>query len=512
MADFNLDARPFFQILHNLIRQDELDYDPEKTARSVEWVRANSGILRKVCSQAEFGCVMAFYAHWDKYKIAPNRRMMDELIHSKTQPKALLDVMEEYDKHSDDLEQVSHMDLDMYLDQRKLDYEKFKLSRTLQIAGDIAIGSVPDPVKKNVNWTGPRDAMKYLQQRFQEGILLDDMASPQGGETAEVGADAVALQISKAATSPGNVIRTATPVDDCLRIGPEQAIRFAAVMASTGHGKSAWLFQTAYIAALARYRVLFVPRECSVESAWMRFLWLHAETMGLQSQLPSLDEALEWGVAKEDHASIIRVIGDDMLARGFRLEVRNPGTWASIKQHVQTIEHDDPYDMVVIDYVAHLPVSGRNERDEYKAIYRECQQLAQDYAGGRGLVIWTAMQTNKQGEDDASEADTLLDRGIYRSVGNIYEHTFAAHDLDLLIGLWSGDGFSEHALTRVSCVKARGKHFPPFFMSRSQHNLNLKVVSDGRAADILAGGFIAQTNHGEPKQLAQEIADLKAFA
>jgi len=103
--------------------------------------------------------------------------MMTSLLHQKQKCEPMLDVMAEYDKHAEDLKQVDPLNLDLSLDQRREDYEKYKLNRVLSLATDITIGSVQMNDKLRSTYTGPRDALKYLAHCQQEGILIDDAKS-----------------------------------------------------------------------------------------------------------------------------------------------------------------------------------------------------------------------------------------------------------------------------------------------------------------------------------------------
>jgi hypothetical protein len=79
MAEYELDPRPFFTILHSLLRHDELDYDREAIGAYVAWVQTNATMLRKVCSDAEHAVLRTYYAFWDKHKDAPDREGMKPL-------------------------------------------------------------------------------------------------------------------------------------------------------------------------------------------------------------------------------------------------------------------------------------------------------------------------------------------------------------------------------------------------------------------------------------------------
>lgn len=453
--------------------------------------------------------MQAFYAHWDAHKIAPDRTMMDTLLHQRQKCEPMLDVMSEYDKHAEDLEQVPVLNLDMYLDQRKEDYEKYKLNRVLSLATDITVGAVPMNDKAKSIYTGPRDAMKYLHQSFQEGILLDDTKS-QGGDTATEGIKSVARRIAQAAEGYGNVISTLTPIDAAMAIGPEASIKYVGIVGFSNQRKSTLLFTLAYQAAERGYKVLFIPRECSVVDAWMRFVWLHAEHIGRIRDLPRLSDATNPRKLTRQHAKIIAEIGTSMEAAGIRIDVRDCGDWGSISGSVNA-HVDDPYDLLCVDYIAHLDVPGeRDQREGIRGVYRKAQALSLDYERGRGLVVMTPVQANKSAEKVAAEPEPPLEKGVYRrgDIGAIEWHTGAGQDMDAVIGIWSAQDFAAHGLARISCIKSRQLFFEPFFMRVDEASQKMTYITDGEAQDILGGYRPAEA--APQSSLMKQIADMAA--
>jgi hypothetical protein len=506
MSEFVLDPRPFFQILHNLIRQDGLDYDPDNTAASVEWFRTNSSILRKVLTTAEFGVVMVFYTHWDKHKVAPDRKMMDELIHSKTQPKTLLDTMAEYDVHAEDLEQVPHLNLDMYLDQRKQDYEKCKLARSLETASQITLSSVTMNDKAKTVYAGPRDAMKYLHERFQSGILIDDATGSKGGDTAELGASAVMMRVSRASEGFSNAIPFCRPIDQVMSIGPGEPIKWVGLLGYTNQRKSTLLFTFAYNAAQAGYKVLFVPLENTVDEAWTRIYWLHAHHLGLSAQLPNLADAVNPRRVRREHLDVLQTVIEDFKSSGMKIDVYDANNWGAVASQANAYM-DEPYDLLCLDYLAKLDTPGeRDQKEAIRGVYLKAHEMSLRYAEGRGLVVMTPIQSGKSHEKTAAEPEPLIDRGIYRpgDIGAIDYHTDAGRGLDALIGVWSGEGYREHGIVRVSCVKSRQQYFNPFFMTVDGPSQYMQVISNHDALSILAGDYRSKADD-KPGPMSQEI-------
>ena len=222
-------------------------------------------------------------------------------------------------------------------------------------------------------------------------------------------------------------------------------------MGFTNQRKSTLLFTFAYRAAQAGYKVLLVPRECSVDDAYLKLVWLHAAATGRAAELPALADALDSRHAREKHAEVIRQLGEDMRANDINVRIEALSDMGSIKAAVEA-HVDNPYDLLAIDYIGHLDTPGhRDEKEGMKAAFRAAGML-QDYNDGRGLVVGIdAIQANKKAADAAGAPDAVFDRGIYTAgyVGAINEYTFAGHDLDALIGVWSGDGLREHRLARI---------------------------------------------------------------
>jgi hypothetical protein len=504
--DYQLDAVPFFHILHTLLRHDELGYDPDEKAKAVQWVRTNNATLRKVLSSEEWRVVMVFYGHWEKHKIAPNRKLMNDLVRAEQKCEPMLQMLEQYDLYAEDFEERSYLDLDLFLDQRKLDYERYTLAKQLDIATQIALGSVPNlrlnsKSKDLVTLTGPRDAIRFLFSRFQEGVLLDS-TKRVGGDTATEGAVAVSGLIENAALGRHKGILTGTPLDEALSIGPRAGIKFIGIMGFSGQRKSTLLFTLAYLAALQKHRVLFVPRECSVEEAWVRVYWLHADYIKrLEPQsplakrvreLPPLAKVRDDRYAKRKHAAIIAELAEDMKRRGIRIEVESLSTFAEVKQCAEA-HVNDPYDVLCVDYLGHLDTPGQKDRIEgQKMVFRAAQMLSQDYEDRRGLVVITPVQANKTAQRDAAAPEAPLDKGIYPAdIGQIEYLTDAGRDMDAIIGIWSGEGFHEHGLARISCVKTRQQDFRPFFMSIDKGSQMMSYISDDGAATRLSGQVVA---------------------
>jgi hypothetical protein len=243
----------------------------------------------------------------------------------------------------------------------------------------------------------------------------------------------------------------------------------------------------------------------------MRFVWLHAEHIGRIRELPRLSDATNPRKLTRQHVRVIDEVGESMLEAGIRIDVRDCGDWGSVRASIDA-HVDDPYDLLCVDYLAHLDTPGeRDQREGIRGVYRKAQALSLDYERGRGLVVMTPVQANKTAEKIAAEPDAPMEKGIYRrgDIGAIEWHTDAGRDMDAIIGVWSGQGFADHGLARISCIKSRQLFFDPFFMRVEEASQKMTAVSNSDAMDILSGTDPLGTA-APAGVLMQEIADMAA--
>lgn len=495
---FEMDKRPYFQILHNLIRHSELGYDPDRAAETIEWVRDHAMMLLRTNSTPEHDIIVAIYAYWDRHKSLPSRNVLNELIRDKQKIQDLLDVMGEYDKYEADLEEVPALDLDLYLAQRKAEWEKRRCLRVLDIARAIAVSSMEEEDKRNrkkIIWEGPRDALRYIHKVEGIGMFLDD-SDFTGGDLAGEIVPIVADSVLQAANGYGNAIQTLTPIDRAMSIGPESTLRLIELAGYTNQRKSTLAFTLAFQAAVQGYKVCFVALEGGIENAGIRFAYLWAYHTNRELLLPRLADAMKTQYATREHSDIIRGMEEEMREAGIRIDVRDASDWGSIKACVNS-HLNDPYDALFIDYLAHVKVPGArlSERVEsINALFKEAQLLSLKYERGnkrKGLVVFTPVQVGKKSEKVAADVDAPLGKGIYPlgDIGIIDWYTDAGRDADAIIGCWSGDVFRERGLVRISCVKSKQEDFQPFFMRVDPHTQMMVYCSDSDALAILEGSL-----------------------
>jgi hypothetical protein len=248
-------------------------------------------------------------------------------------------------------------------------------------------------------------------------------------------------------------------IDDAVAIGPKQDIKYVGILGFTNHGKSMLTRSMTYDMAAAGKRILYVAREEDAITTWLQLSWLHAHQrhdlnippIGVYKRTPLKITPEQW----DD----LQILQDDLRSgqtvKG-EVKVVTHAKWDDIVAEVNSGLDGKPYDVLVIDYIQHLQATNpKNEKDEIRAIFKSAQALSRDYHGGRGLVVISPLQANKEGMKaaDAEEGDEW---GVYQSLGAVEMYTDAARDMDLVIGVWNKGPLRDKALLKLSCLKSRG--------------------------------------------------------
>jgi hypothetical protein len=259
-------------------------------------------------------------------------------------------------------------------------------------------------------------------------------------------------------------------LDTTTLIGPGYQNRWIGILGYTNHGKSMYLMSMLYNMAKAGKRILLVPRECSVEEAWMRFVFMHAINF---PDLPMIS-LNEWQMSKgkipldvwASKEFLIKDLKEGDTLQG-AIDVKQFDTLQQSLDYVKAKDATTPFDVVAYDYLAHLEVKtskSLNEIEAHKADFRRCQMISQNgiMNDKKGLTIITPMQANKAGYDKAAKAEGD-EWGIYESLAAIDWYTQAAHDMDLVISVfYEGDlKESDPPEMIISCLKSRAEKFFP---------------------------------------------------
>jgi len=310
-------------------------------------------------------------------------------------------------------------------------------------------------------------ALKYFDE-VRAGDFTVPPSSPEGAwrENADLSADALIDGLKD--TIRDRCYTGFKHIDDVVTIGPKQPVRYIGILGFTNHGKSMLLRTMVYNMAKAGKRILFIAREDSALNTWTQLSFLHSYSRR-DLHLPPVNvwRNQPHKVTAEEQDDL-RVLIDD-LQHGKsvpgEIVVKTLGKWAEVLQELEVGHNGKPYDVLALDYLAHLDtgMTGPKMHEEYKRLFKEAQKLAIDYKGGRGLVVITPLQANKAGMKAADEEEE--DKwGIYPDLGSVEQYTDAARDMDLIISVWHKGALKDTATMKLACLKSRENLFNPHFV------------------------------------------------
>jgi hypothetical protein len=461
MDTSKINALDFYQILHGVLRHDNSEAETARAAKCIAYASENAHVLKKILLDTEKYILQRVCDYKAAHDIPPTRELLDTYVKGQRHHELALKMLGVYDQVEDDLKMVTDRDLSLWVERRRENYRRVRLASGLRTAIDIASGAIAGE-KKGETLSGPDDAARYARRFMLEDAALAPNIQPLGGDWAE-NVDHIRASLLGTLESPERtrIYTGYDKIDEQIIIGPTEEIRFVGILGHTNHGKSSYMLPMIYNMARSGKRILLVPREHSVEATWHRLTFMHAEFFP-KLAIPSYSF---WkrkpDQVSEEHKRNLDVLLDDLRERKSikgSIEVLPLKSWPQIVERVQ--QPEEPYDVLAIDYLSHLETSGADKHiDEIKGIIRQAQALTKDYRNGRGLVIITPFQANRDGFRRADEGE--MDAwGNYTSDVNAIEwFSQAAQDLDLIIGVWQKDWLKTNGQMKISCVKARASQF-----------------------------------------------------
>lgn len=330
-------------------------------------------------------------------------------------------------------------------------------------------------------------ALKYLDEVRRKDFTLPP-SSPEGAwtENADLSADALVDALKD--TISDRCYTGFKHIDRNVVIGPKQSIRFIGILAYYNHGKSTLLRQMAYNMAESGKRILYIAREDSALNTWTQLSFLHAKKRS-DLDIPS---AKVWREnprsISAEHQDNLRVLIEDLQYGGKvrgEVVVKTLDRWQEIVRELDTGLNGKPYDVLMVDYLAHLKTEhgGAKRRDEVLEIFTSAQALAQDYKGGRGLVVITPLQANKQGMKAADEAEGE-DWGVL-GADAIEQYTDAGRDMDLIISVWHKDPLRVQDMMKIGCMKSREGRFATHFLRIDPRTRAVLDLPGGPKSDVM---------------------------
>jgi hypothetical protein len=337
---------------------------------------------------------------------------------------------------------------------------------------------------------GPLAADEYIQEEKQ-GLVIKG-AREVGGDMMD-NLDYLEKYINNFIGGDNHRVYTGlNKIDDKCLIGRKQRLRWIGILGYTHHGKSLLLATMLYNMVAAGANVMLCPRESSVEEAWMGMVWLHHKKVCPDRPIAPRADWMKAAIDTEKYNTIQMIMKD--LREGTslpgKLVVYPCRSWEEIEEKLRLTNKKFKYDVLAIDYFAHLDMDGGNKKegdnDKYKKALRKAQMLSMNGVDNdqSGLVVITPLQANRKGYEAAANQEGEK-YGIYENANAVEMFTQAAQDMDLLMSVWfEGDLCKEVSPKQmlVHCLKGRGD------MKFNTHRLEIHpdtgMVSDIGKTDV----------------------------
>lgn len=482
-----LDPRPFFQLLHAMLRNNGNDDETERTNRVMEWLSRTRKTVDAVCTRDEMRLVGLAWQGWTKHKQTPTRDTMTTLAEGTPQPKVLFDLLDGYDKCVEYLLTLTHADMDYYLEARIEDFERRALMRVLNQAMTIATGSIPNPASTKFAalppLSGTRDALSYIVERFQHGILITDVRADGGQLSAYSDRLQIEYDTNKIAKANGKLfIPTGIPIVDRV-MGGLRRKEMTGVLGFVGQRKTAVVRTMAYNAAKAGFRVLHIPLESDFKDELTAYNVMHAHAQGAFG-LPDVTR-MRFDSAEFTHEEyelfMNTVIKDFANTVGQNLLVYDPKAsraWEDIRAVIERENYIQPLDLVVVDYLTMLgDPTARDVAAAKIAMIQDVKQMTLN-TGERGFAFVTPVQGNRKGYEDAQGND-----GAWQTTG-IATYSEMDKTLDNCLYVFTDDDISATGQIKIgSCKHRRGPNIPATF-TPTPLNINAGMLAATEERDF----------------------------
>lgn len=364
---------------------------------------------------------------------------------------------------------------------------KMRLANIYATASVISTGGMENPNSKE---RGPAAADDYIQEEKQKLVIKG--AREFGGDMMD-NLDYLETYINNFIGGDNRRIFTGLgKIDDKCLIGRKQRLRWIGILGYTHHGKSLLLASMLYNMVANGANVMLCPRESSVEEAMMGMVWLHHKKVCPDKPIAPRAEWMKAAITNEKYETVQTILRDFREGKTLpgKLVVYPCKSWEDIEEKLTLTNKKYKYDVLAIDYFAHLDMDSGSKKesdmDKYKKALRKAQMLSMNGVDGdqSGLVVITPLQANRKGYEEAAkqEGDKY---GIYENANAVEYFTQAAQDMDLLMSVWfEGDLCKEVSPKQMllHCLKGRGDM--KFSTHRVEIHPDTGMVSDISQSDV----------------------------
>jgi hypothetical protein len=452
---YQVDDRPFFEILHTLLRHDDDAIAMGQVEEVMDWFQKHLIRIKTVFrggEGAEWELYQAVFGYYLDHHEAPSRDALPGLIVQQgDKTKALLDLVEAYETLEADLKIIRAGDLNVPLEARVQDYERYKVNQTLSQANAIALGSWQPKDKREKQLSGPRDAINFFIEKVQSGILVGQ-EQMVGGVLAKTADGLPGRYEAAEADRKANKLFIKTGIEWIdAQLGGLRRKEMSGILGYTGQRKSMVARSIAYNAAAAGHFVLHIPFESSYEEEELFYASFHSLAVDKATKISPKAVTRGQLTQKQNEDYCKRIVPRFKVEVAPNIAVYKPAfrTWAEVRSIIERVNFQRKLDLVIVDYLTLLSTPGAKDDIADKTLtVQEAKQLCMDL-NEEGVALVSPIQGNRAGWEEAAAND-----GNWELTG-IFKYSEVEKSLDNCFSVWFNDDLGKSGEIKMGAPKSR---------------------------------------------------------
>ena len=323
-------------------------------------------------------------------------------------------LLDEYKEIAPALQIHPAKDMDAVLKDCCDDWEKAAVVNMLQVANRVAQSSAAIGRKK---LSGPRDATKYLLQRIEQGLLInqDQILRPINvKEEAKDIADWYQESLQQKFLPTGLKYKNSNGEWTDVLL---ERTNFFGILGYLGDGKSTTARHVLYQIAAAGSNCLHVSLENPGVVERNKYILLHAHHPKFNGEFQQLTYTrFKRKLLTSVELDMLHEVGKDFnetVAGQLTIEQSGIASWDTIRMKIEEHNMIQPLDAVCVDYLQLLDPPNNSDADQrarMTSMIRDVRQFQMTFDGGRGLCLISPVQGNEEGRKTSDGSGRTLEQ------------------------------------------------------------------------------------------------------